>query len=68
MRVLRSVLGGCVCVVACVVVLTTITTTPPTGPAIHSIVSHNLKVTHFIASIYIFCLILREIPSPLAAY
>ncbi|KAG7164610.1 uncharacterized protein LOC121871389 [Homarus americanus] len=43
MRVLRSVLGGCVCVVACVVVLTTITSTPPTGPAIHSIVSHNLK-------------------------
>ncbi|XP_045612939.1 uncharacterized protein [Procambarus clarkii] len=43
MRVLRSVLGGCVCVVACVVVVTTITSTPPAGPAIHSIVSHNLK-------------------------
>ncbi|KAK7067883.1 hypothetical protein SK128_005792 [Halocaridina rubra] len=43
MRILRSVLGGCMCVVACVVVLTTLTSTPPTGPAIHSIVSHNLK-------------------------
>ncbi|XP_064090045.1 uncharacterized protein LOC135204034 isoform X1 [Macrobrachium nipponense] len=43
MRVLRSVLGGCMCVVACVVVLTTLTSTPPAGPAIHSIVSHNLK-------------------------
>lgn len=46
MRVLRSVLGGCVFVVACVVVLTTITSTPPAGPAIHSIVSHNLKVSY----------------------
>ncbi|XP_037791003.1 uncharacterized protein LOC119586363 [Penaeus monodon] len=43
MRVLRSVLGGCVVIVACVVVLTTLTSTPPTGPAIHSIVPHNLK-------------------------
>lgn len=44
MRVLRALLGGCVGVVAMVVVLATLTTTPPTAPAIHSIVTHNLKV------------------------
>lgn len=40
---MRSVVGGCVCVVASVVLLSTLTSTPPTGPAIHSIVAHNLK-------------------------
>ncbi|KAG0725238.1 hypothetical protein GWK47_038990 [Chionoecetes opilio] len=43
MRLMRSVVGGCVCVVASVVLLSTLTSTPPTGPAIHSIVAHNLK-------------------------
>ncbi|KAK3862868.1 hypothetical protein Pcinc_031307 [Petrolisthes cinctipes] len=43
MRVLRALLGGCVGVVAMVVVLATLTSTPPTAPAIHSIVTHNLK-------------------------
>uniref|UniRef100_A0A0N7ZAQ0 Uncharacterized protein n=1 Tax=Scylla olivacea TaxID=85551 RepID=A0A0N7ZAQ0_SCYOL len=43
MRLMRSVVGGCVFVVASVVLLSTLTSTPPTGPAIHSIVAHNLK-------------------------
>ncbi|XP_076035423.1 uncharacterized protein LOC143021684 [Oratosquilla oratoria] len=41
MHVLRSVLGGCVVVVACMVVLTTLTASNQGGPAIHSLVTHT---------------------------
>lgn len=46
MRVVRSLLGGCVGVVAFIVVVTTLSSTPPAGPAIHSLVSHTNHQLH----------------------